>query len=591
MKIVCESCQAKYSIADEKVAGKIFKIRCKRCGEVIIVRGDQQSDQQEAQPEVEAGAAPASEVLADAIWHVVVNGEQFGPYVPAQIGEMLATNQIDWEAFVWREGFDNWLPAADVPELVDAIMGPSGGQSVKAAAAADPSLAPAMATSPTDFGDGVGGAASMGADPFAEEGNAGGGGGGGLFSDPARGLDPGADLFGSTSSPFNGGSNTAGADGVVASATSPTFPLSENQRMTGARNENSVLFSLKNLQALATGSGTPEASFSASSGGGAQPGAGLATGEGSGLIDIRALASTAGIGSQEEIAGERDELLAIGSQTGAFGSLGSPMAPTAPMEEGSKNKTVFAILGGAALLGVAMIAVAIIMKPQQPASAPAPLAAVAPVAPAEPGPATEEEEKEKEDESQLSEGEKAAREAARRAKEGNRGSKRRASRSSGRRSRGGSKDDGKKSTNSASSSSSKPAAAVEPERAKPRKSRASDSIDALLSNALDGKGSRKKPRRSAPAATSSKSSLPRTPSRDQVLKALRAVQPRVSACAKGKRGVALADIVVGSSGRVKSVRVSRVKGPTASCIARAVRRAKFPRFADPRFSVKFPFKL
>ena len=42
MKIACESCGAKYSIADEKVQGKVFKIRCKRCSEVIVVRGDQQ---------------------------------------------------------------------------------------------------------------------------------------------------------------------------------------------------------------------------------------------------------------------------------------------------------------------------------------------------------------------------------------------------------------------------------------------------------------------------------------------------------------------------------------------------------------------
>jgi len=27
MKIVCDSCGAKYSIADEKVAGKVFKLR------------------------------------------------------------------------------------------------------------------------------------------------------------------------------------------------------------------------------------------------------------------------------------------------------------------------------------------------------------------------------------------------------------------------------------------------------------------------------------------------------------------------------------------------------------------------------------
>ena len=45
MKIVCDACGAKYSIADEKVAGKVFKIRCKKCGESIVVRGDSQSEQ------------------------------------------------------------------------------------------------------------------------------------------------------------------------------------------------------------------------------------------------------------------------------------------------------------------------------------------------------------------------------------------------------------------------------------------------------------------------------------------------------------------------------------------------------------------
>ena len=48
MKIVCESCGAKYSIADDRVAGKIFKIRCKKCSEVIVVRGDQQAAAAEA---------------------------------------------------------------------------------------------------------------------------------------------------------------------------------------------------------------------------------------------------------------------------------------------------------------------------------------------------------------------------------------------------------------------------------------------------------------------------------------------------------------------------------------------------------------
>ena len=40
MRIVCDNCATKYSISDEKVRGKVFKIRCKNCSHVIIVRGD-----------------------------------------------------------------------------------------------------------------------------------------------------------------------------------------------------------------------------------------------------------------------------------------------------------------------------------------------------------------------------------------------------------------------------------------------------------------------------------------------------------------------------------------------------------------------
>ena len=39
MKVTCQSCQAKYTIADEKVRGKVAKIRCKKCGTTIIVNG------------------------------------------------------------------------------------------------------------------------------------------------------------------------------------------------------------------------------------------------------------------------------------------------------------------------------------------------------------------------------------------------------------------------------------------------------------------------------------------------------------------------------------------------------------------------
>jgi hypothetical protein len=72
--------------------------------------------------------------------------------------------------------------------------------------------------------------------------------------------------------------------------------------MTGSRNENSVLFSLKNLQALATGSVPPSAA-----GQSVRPG--QAAGEGSGLIDIRALATTTGVEANKN--SEKDALLAL----------------------------------------------------------------------------------------------------------------------------------------------------------------------------------------------------------------------------------------------------------------------------------------
>ena len=39
MKIVCGNCGAKYSISDDKVQGKVFKIRCRKCSNVIVVKG------------------------------------------------------------------------------------------------------------------------------------------------------------------------------------------------------------------------------------------------------------------------------------------------------------------------------------------------------------------------------------------------------------------------------------------------------------------------------------------------------------------------------------------------------------------------
>ena len=43
MKIICDSCGTKYSISDDKVRGKVFKIRCKKCSHIIVVKGNAES--------------------------------------------------------------------------------------------------------------------------------------------------------------------------------------------------------------------------------------------------------------------------------------------------------------------------------------------------------------------------------------------------------------------------------------------------------------------------------------------------------------------------------------------------------------------
>ena len=116
MKIVCQSCSANYKIADEKVQGKkVFKIKCKKCGEDILVRGT----------DLPAEAPPTEDPNQgyEAVWHAVVNGDQQGPYTAEQIQAMFAEGTIDVETYVWREGFEGWLPVNQVDELA-VLLGP-----------------------------------------------------------------------------------------------------------------------------------------------------------------------------------------------------------------------------------------------------------------------------------------------------------------------------------------------------------------------------------------------------------------------------------------------------------------------------------
>ncbi len=116
MRIVCDSCGTKYSISDDKIKGKVFKIRCKKCSHVIIVRGNEP-------PEASAGAsgagasAAAANGAAAAVWYIVLGGQQDGPHSPEGLQAMLAQGALTPETYTWREGFTDWVPFSTIDEL------------------------------------------------------------------------------------------------------------------------------------------------------------------------------------------------------------------------------------------------------------------------------------------------------------------------------------------------------------------------------------------------------------------------------------------------------------------------------------------
>lgn len=37
MKVTCENCQTRYSFNEEKLRGKVLKIRCKTCSNILVI--------------------------------------------------------------------------------------------------------------------------------------------------------------------------------------------------------------------------------------------------------------------------------------------------------------------------------------------------------------------------------------------------------------------------------------------------------------------------------------------------------------------------------------------------------------------------
>ena len=198
MKFLCDRCKTRYSIGDDRVRGKILRIRCKNCANVITVREGmpnpdlvdpppagatgrprRQHKTTTAAPAIQsespapmaasapaparalapvpaaaaasgapgAASAPAMAKPPPALeeeWYVSIDGEQAGPFSLADAQRWVAGQLFDAELHCWSEGFDDWL-------LVDKVSHFRGLRKKLAPAPAAPTPAPELRSATAAF--------------------------------------------------------------------------------------------------------------------------------------------------------------------------------------------------------------------------------------------------------------------------------------------------------------------------------------------------------------------------------------------------------------------------------------------------------
>lgn len=179
MKFLCDNCKAKYQIADEKVAGKTVRMKCRKCGHQIEVRaavtetsvstsppgapGNSGSEAPRAaaksslatslsaakprapvgqQPQQPASAlagafqrtvqdAPQSvpfpqpgsplELSVTDEWYVAINGVPVGPVRISELRRKAASGAVTEDSLCWQEGLEEWRPVRSIPELAAIV--------------------------------------------------------------------------------------------------------------------------------------------------------------------------------------------------------------------------------------------------------------------------------------------------------------------------------------------------------------------------------------------------------------------------------------------------------------------------------------
>lgn len=154
MKFLCDQCKAKYQIADDKVAGKTVRMKCRKCGHVIEIRAavteSSSASERPAAPTANSPLAarrpappqPRRDALTSAMqkniaspdvdtsggdptapdeWYVAINGVPVGPIGISELRRKSASGSVTDASLVWREGLEEWRPLRTITELAALV--------------------------------------------------------------------------------------------------------------------------------------------------------------------------------------------------------------------------------------------------------------------------------------------------------------------------------------------------------------------------------------------------------------------------------------------------------------------------------------
>lgn len=116
IKIQCSTCDAKYSVPEDRVRGRTLTIRCKTCNDLIEVR----STGGTAGPLQQQVTTP-QKVGPDKVWYVVLRRQRVGPLSEREIFDLFSQGEINQRTYAWRKSYSKWERLSEIREFARLV--------------------------------------------------------------------------------------------------------------------------------------------------------------------------------------------------------------------------------------------------------------------------------------------------------------------------------------------------------------------------------------------------------------------------------------------------------------------------------------